>query len=155
MRLRILAVGSRMPGWVDEGCRDYAARMPRECRLEIQSLPLGRRSRGSDTSKAVADEGRRLLAASEGCLRVCLDVPGVQVDTPGLARKLADWRQDGRDVALLVGGPDGLAASCLDQAQWRWSLSHLTLPHGLVRVLLAEQLYRAWTILSGHPYHRQ
>lgn len=155
MRLRVLAVGSRMPGWVDEGWRDYAARMPRECRLEIHAMPLGRRSRGSDPAKAVADEGRRLLAASEGCLRVCLDVRGAQVDTPGLAGKLADWRQDGRDVALLVGGPDGLPAPCLDQAQWRWSLSPLTLPHGLVRVLLAEQLYRAWTILAGHPYHRQ
>jgi 23S rRNA (pseudouridine1915-N3)-methyltransferase len=155
VRLRLVAVGTRMPGWVDEGCRDYAQRMPRECRLELREVSLGRRSRGSDAVRAMADEGERLLAASEGCLRVCLDVRGASVDTPGLARKLAGWLQDGQDVALLVGGPDGLAGSCLDAASWRWSLSPLTLPHGLVRVLVAEQLYRAWTILGGHPYHRE
>ncbi len=154
MRLRLVAVGTRMPGWVDAGFQEYAGRMPHECRLELREVPLGRRSRGSDATRAIADEGARQLAASEGCLRVCLDVRGAQVDTPGLARKLADWLQGGRDVALLVGGPDGLAPPCLDAAHWRWSLSPLTLPHGLVRVLLAEQLYRAWTVLSGHPYHR-
>jgi 23S rRNA (pseudouridine1915-N3)-methyltransferase len=154
VRLRLVAVGTRMPGWVDEGFEEYASRMPRECRLELRALALGRRSRGSPPAAAVADEGARLLAASEGCLRVCLDVQGAAVDTPGLARRLAGWLQDGRDVALLVGGPDGLSAGCLDAAAWRWSLSPLTLPHGLVRVLVAEQLYRAWTVLSGHPYHR-
>jgi 23S rRNA (pseudouridine1915-N3)-methyltransferase len=154
VRLRLVAVGTRMPGWVDEGFREYAGRMPRECRLELREVALGRRSRGSDTARAMADEGERLLAASADCLRVCLDVRGTQVDTPGLARRLAGWLQGGRDVALLVGGPDGLAEPCLQAAKWRWSLSPLTLPHGLVRVLLAEQLYRAWTVLSGHPYHR-
>jgi 23S rRNA (pseudouridine1915-N3)-methyltransferase len=155
VRLRLVAVGTRMPGWVDEGCREYAQRMPRECRLELCEVSLGRRSRGGDAARAMVDEGERLLAASEGCLRVCLDVRGAAVDTPGLARKLAGWLQDGQDVALLVGGPDGLSKSCLDAARWRWSLSPLTLPHGLVRVLVAEQLYRAWTILGGHPYHRE
>lgn len=154
MRLRLLAVGTRMPRWVDEGFADYAARLPRECRLELKPLALGKRSRGTPPAPAIADEGRRLLAASEGCRRVCLDVRGVAVDTPGLAGRLAGWMQDGQDVALLVGGPDGLAAECLAGAAWRWSLSPLTLPHGLVRVLVAEQLYRAWTVLSGHPYHR-
>jgi 23S rRNA (pseudouridine1915-N3)-methyltransferase len=155
VRLRLVAVGTRMPGWVDEGFRDYAARMPREARLELREVALGRRSRGGDTTRAVADEGARLLAASEDCLRICLEVRGDQVDTPRLARKLAGWLQDGQDVALLVGGPDGLARPCLDAARWRWSLSPLTLPHGLVRVLVAEQLYRAWTVLSNHPYHRE
>jgi 23S rRNA (pseudouridine1915-N3)-methyltransferase len=154
VRLRLVAIGTRMPGWVDEGFREYAGRMPRECRLQLREVALGRRSRGGDTARAMADEGERLLAASANCLRVCLDVRGTQVDTPGLARRLAGWLQGGQDVALLVGGPDGLAEPCLQAAQWRWSLSPLTLPHGLVRVLLAEQLYRAWTVLSGHPYHR-
>lgn len=155
MRLRLAAVGTRMPAWVDEGFADYAARMPRECRLELRALPLGKRTRQSSPGPAMEDEGRRLLAATEGCTRVCLDVRGRAVDTPGLARKLQGWLQSGRDVALLVGGPDGLAPGCLEAADWRWSLSPLTLPHGLVRVLVAEQLYRAWTLLSGHPYHRE
>ncbi|MFU8820821.1 MAG: 23S rRNA (pseudouridine(1915)-N(3))-methyltransferase RlmH [Gammaproteobacteria bacterium] len=154
MRLRLVAVGTRMPGWVDEGFKDYAARMPRECRLELREVPLGRRSRGTEPVRAIAAEGERLLAGSEDCVRVCLDVQGAAVDTVGLSRRLAGWLQDGQDVALLVGGPDGLAPACLEAARWRWSLSPLTLPHGLVRVLVAEQLYRAWTVLSGHPYHR-
>jgi 23S rRNA (pseudouridine1915-N3)-methyltransferase len=143
-----------MPGWVDEGFKDYAGRMPRECRLELREVPLGRRSRGTEPVRAIAAEGERLLAGSEDCVRVCLDVQGSAVDTVGLSRRLAGWLQDGQDVALLVGGPDGLAPACLEAARWRWSLSPLTLPHGLVRVLVAEQLYRAWTVLSGHPYHR-
>ena len=150
-----MAIGTRMPGWVDEGFRDYAARMPRECRLELRELALGRRSRGGDAARAVADESTRLMEASAGCLRVCLDVRGEAVDTPGLARRLDGWLQSGEDVALLVGGPDGMTPECLAAARWRWSLSPLTLPHGLVRVLLAEQLYRAWSVLSGHPYHRE
>jgi 23S rRNA (pseudouridine1915-N3)-methyltransferase len=154
VRLRLVAAGTRMPGWVDEGFREYAARMPRECRLELREVALGRRTRGKDHARAVAEEGERLLSASEGCLRICLDVRGAAVDTPGLAEKLGGWMQDGQDIALLVGGPDGLAGPCLEAGRWRWSLSPLTLPHGLVRVLVAEQLYRAWTVLSGHPYHR-
>lgn len=155
MRLRLVAVGTRMPGWVVEGYRDYAERMPRECRLELREVALGRRSRGADPAAAVGAEGTRLLAAARDCTRVCLDVHGSAVDTAGLARRLAGWLQDGQDVALLVGGPDGLSPQCLEAAHWRWSLSPLTLPHGLVRVLVAEQIYRAWTVLSGHPYHRE
>jgi 23S rRNA (pseudouridine1915-N3)-methyltransferase len=155
MRLRLVAVGTRMPGWVTEGFQDYAGRMPRECRLELREVALGRRTRSGDVTRAMTEEGERLLAASEGCLRVCLDVRGAAVDTPALAGRLANWMQEGQDVALLVGGPDGLAEACLAAARWRWSLSPLTLPHGLVRVLLAEQMYRAWTVLSGHPYHRE
>jgi 23S rRNA (pseudouridine1915-N3)-methyltransferase len=154
VRLRLVAVGTRMPGWVDDGFNDYAGRLPRECRLELREVALGRRRRGADPAGAVAAEGERLLAAAAHCTRICLDVRGTTVDTPGLSRRLAGWLQEGQDVALLVGGPDGLAAECLEAAHWRWSLSPLTLPHGLVRVLVAEQLYRAWTVLTGHPYHR-
>lgn len=154
MRLRLVAAGTRMPGWVEEGFRDYAGRMPRECRLELKGIPLGRRAKKADPARAMAEEGRRMLAAAEGCRRVCLDVRGQSVDTPALARRLEGWLQGGRDIALLIGGPDGLDPACLEGADWRWSLSPLTLPHALVRVLVAEQLYRAWSILSGHPYHR-
>jgi 23S rRNA (pseudouridine1915-N3)-methyltransferase len=155
MRLRLVAVGTRMPAWVTEGFNDYAVRMPRECRLELREVALGRRSRGADAARAIATEGERLLAASAGGMRICLDVRGDAVDTAGLSRRLAGWLQDGQDVALLVGGPDGLAPECLEAARWRWSLTPLTLPHGLVRVLVAEQIYRAWTMLTGHPYHRE
>jgi 23S rRNA (pseudouridine1915-N3)-methyltransferase len=154
VRLRVVAVGTRMPAWVDDGFSEYAARMPRECRLELCAVAPGRRSRSADPARAISEEGQRLLKASAGCCRVCLDVRGAAVDTPALARRLAGWMRAGQDVALLVGGPDGLAQECLDAASWRWSLSPLTLPHGLVRVLLAEQMYRAWTVLAGHPYHR-
>ncbi|HUG98413.1 MAG TPA: 23S rRNA (pseudouridine(1915)-N(3))-methyltransferase RlmH [Gammaproteobacteria bacterium] len=155
MRLRLVAVGTRMPDWVNAGFKAYAGRLPRECRLELREVALGRRSKGTAPARAIAAEGERLLAASADCTRICLDVRGSAVDTSGVARKLAGWRRDGRDVALLVGGPDGLAPACLEAARWRWSLSPLTLPHALVRVLVAEQIYRAWTVLSGHPYHRE
>ena len=154
MRLRLVAAGTRMPGWIDEGLRDYAGRMPRECRLELKEIPLGRRAKNADPARAVAEEGRRMLSAAKGCGRVCLDVRGQSVGTPALARRLEAWMQGGRDIALLIGGPDGLDPACLAGADWRWSLSPLTLPHALVRVLVAEQLYRAWSILAGPPYHR-
>jgi 23S rRNA (pseudouridine1915-N3)-methyltransferase len=154
VRLRLVAAGTRMPGWIDEGLRDYAGRMPRECRLELKEIPLGRRAKNADPARAVAEEGRRMLSAAKGCGRVCLDVRGQSVGTPALARRLEAWMQGGRDIALLIGGPDGLDPACLAGADWRWSLSPLTLPHALVRVLVAEQLYRAWSILAGHPYHR-
>ncbi|MEJ2514175.1 MAG: 23S rRNA (pseudouridine(1915)-N(3))-methyltransferase RlmH [Gammaproteobacteria bacterium] len=154
MRLKLLAAGTRMPGWVSNGFADYSGRMPRECRLELVEIPLGKRTRTSDPARARADEGRRMMSGSEGCMRICLDVKGHMPDTPGLARRLETWMADGRDAALMIGGPDGLEPACLAAADWRWSLSPLTLPHGLVRVLVAEQLYRAWSILAGHPYHR-
>lgn len=155
MRLRLIAAGTRLPGWIGEGFRAYAARLPRECRLDLVEIPLGRRTKSADPARAVREEGRRMLAAAEGAARVCLDVRGRAVDTPALARRLQGWMADGRDVAMLVGGPDGLDPACLEGADWRWSLSPLTLPHGLVRILVAEQVYRAWSILAGHPYHRE
>jgi 23S rRNA (pseudouridine1915-N3)-methyltransferase len=155
VKIRIVAVGGRMPGWVDEAYATYAKRMPRECRLELKEIPLGYRSRSSDVVKAIATEGERMLAAVSRSERViALDVLGKMFDTPSLSRALDSWVHDGRDVALLVGGPDGLAPACLERAESRWSLSPLTMPHGLVRVVLAEQIYRAWSLLRGHPYHR-
>jgi len=155
MKIRIVAVGGRMPAWVDEAYSVYANRMPHECRIELQEIPLGHRSRSSDVSKAIATEGKRMLDAVVRSERtIALDVRGKMFDTPALSRTLDSWAHDGRDVALLIGGPDGLAPECLERAESHWSLSPLTLPHGLVRVVLAEQIYRAWSLLRGHPYHR-
>ena len=155
MKIRILAVGVRMPAWVGEGFSTYAKRMPRECRLELKEIAPGHRGRSSDAAKAIATEGERMLeAVSRSELVIALDVRGKMFDTPALSRALDTWTHGGRNVALLIGGPDGLAAECLDRAEYRWSLSRLTMPHGLVRVVLAEQIYRAWSLLRGHPYHR-
>jgi 23S rRNA (pseudouridine1915-N3)-methyltransferase len=144
-----------MPAWVDEGYNEYARRMPRECRLVLNEIPLARRSKSQVVERAIKEEGQRMLAALPDRQQViALDVKGRSWSTEQLAKQLDGWRQDGRDVSLLVGGPDGLAAECLQRADQTWSLSALTLPHPLVRVVLAEQLYRAWSLNSGHPYHR-
>jgi 23S rRNA (pseudouridine1915-N3)-methyltransferase len=155
MQIHLIAVGTRMPAWVTLGYEEYARRLPRECALRLVEISPGRRSRGQAPAQAVEEEGRRMLAAiPEPSLVVALEVGGRAWDTPALAGRLREWLQSGRDTALLVGGPDGLAGDCLRRAELSWSLSALTLPHALVRVVLAEQLYRAWTIVSGHPYHR-
>jgi 23S rRNA (pseudouridine1915-N3)-methyltransferase len=159
MRIRLLSIGRRMPRWVDEGFAEYAKRLPPECALELVELEPARRP-GAKASAAHldrlrADEGERLLkAVPAGALTVALDVRGRPWSTEQLARELEGWLGGGRDVALLVGGPDGLSDACLAHAERRWSLSPLTFPHPLVRVILAEQLYRAWSLTRGHPYHR-
>ena len=144
-----------MPGWVSDGYSEYARRLPRECRLNLTEIPLAQRSKSQPVSRAIEEEGKRMQAAM-GANRqiIALDVKGRSWSTGQLAEQLRDWMQDGRDVSLLVGGPDGLAGNCLQAAGQRWSLSPLTLPHPLVRVILAEQLYRAWSLNAGHPYHR-
>lgn len=155
MEINLIAVGTRMPAWVEAGYREYARRMPRECSLVLTEIPLAQRSKSTPVARAMASEGQRMLDAVGADRRViALDVKGAGWSTEQLAAQLQTWLQDGRNLALLVGGPDGLAPTCLARAEQRWSLSPLTLPHPLVRVLLAEQLYRAWTVNSGHPYHR-
>jgi 23S rRNA (pseudouridine1915-N3)-methyltransferase len=144
-----------MPSWVQQGYEDYAARLPPECKLVLKEIPLGASRAGGDARKAMQEEGARMLTAlPEGAAVTALDVRGKPFDTEGLAKQLNQWLQEGRDQVLLVGGPDGLAPECLAKAAFKWSLSPLTLPHGLVRVVVAEQLYRAWSILKNHPYHR-
>lgn len=144
-----------MPAWVAAGFADYAARFPPELKLELVEIPSGARSKGSDTTAAIAEEGRRQLAAlPKGAYAIALDERGTAWSSAQLAQKLAGWMQQGRAVAFLIGGPDGLAAEVLERAELRWSLTPLTLPHALVRVLVAEQLYRAISILKNHPYHR-
>ena len=144
-----------MPAWVNEGYREYARRLPRECRLDLTEIPPGQRARSGNVERAVAEEGKRMLAElATGEHVIALDVEGHSWSTEQLASEFQRWMQRGRVIKLLVGGPDGLSAPCLDRAQQCWSLSPLTLPHTLVRVLVAEQLYRAWTVTVGHPYHR-
>lgn len=144
-----------MPPWVQGGFEDYAARLPAECKLLLKEIPLGASRSGGDARKAMQEEGAKMLAAlPEGAGVTALDVRGKALDTAALAKRLNRWLQEGRDQVLLVGGPDGLAPECLARAELTWSLSPLTLPHGLVRVVAAEQIYRAWTILKNHPYHR-
>ncbi len=154
MRIRLIAVGTRMPAWVETGYETYARRMPRECRLSLSEVPLPRRSKSNDPERLKAREADSLLGLAGSDLTVALDQRGNQIDTPGLARRLGLWLQDGRNISLLIGGPDGLHPRCLERADWIWSLSALTLPHPLVRVVVAEQCYRAWCVLRGHPYHR-
>ncbi len=155
MRVLLVAAGTRMPAWVDAGYADYAGRIGPELRLELTEIAVTRRGRNADVARARAEEGRRMLAALDPRMFVvALDVGGRELDTAGLADWLQARMRDGRDIALLIGGPDGLDPACVARADFRWSLSALTFPHGLVRVMVAEQLYRAQSLLKGHPYHR-
>ena len=154
MKFVVVAVGHRMPAWVDAGFAEYAGRMPREARVEFVALKPA--PRGGATQRVLDTEGERILAAVPGgSYKVVLDERGTPVRTAELARRMARWRENGRDIALIVGGADGLADSVKQSADFLWSLSPLTLPHGLARVLVVEQLYRAHTILHNHPYHRE
>ncbi|MGB0663512.1 MAG: 23S rRNA (pseudouridine(1915)-N(3))-methyltransferase RlmH [Pontibacterium sp.] len=155
MKIRLIAVGSKMPAWVTDGFNEYKKRLPSDMALELVEIPLGHRGKNADTARAMAQEGDAMLAAiGKGDRVIALEVLGKSWSTEKLADTLADWRMDGHNVSLLVGGPDGLDPRCSAQADVKWSLSALTLPHPFVRVILAEQLYRAHTILAGHPYHK-
>ncbi|MBB3169279.1 23S rRNA (pseudouridine(1915)-N(3))-methyltransferase RlmH [Simiduia aestuariiviva] len=155
MRIRLIAVGTRMPDWVQAAYGEYAKRLPRELTLELVEIPLGQRSKSSSTAAAIAKESAAILAAvGEGDRVIALEVKGKDWSTEQLSQQLAKWQMDGGNVSLLVGGPDGLSDECRARADVHWSLSRLTLPHPLVRVLLSEQIYRAWTILANHPYHK-
>jgi len=144
-----------MPNWVQAGYNEYAGRMPPECKLHLVEIPALKRTRNADLARITEQEGQRILAAiPSDCLVITLEINGASWDTLKLSKQLDHWLHGGRDVALLVGGPEGLSAACLQRADQRWSLSALTLPHPLVRIVLAEQIYRAWTVLKNHPYHR-
>lgn len=155
MHIRLLVVGGRQPAWVNDAFDDYAARLPRQWRFVLKVLPPAARGKKHSVDKAVRAEGQSILDEVKRSERVvALDEQGSQFTSVALGEKLADWQLDGRDLCFVIGGPDGLSAECIARAEQRWSLSKLTLPHGLVRVLLAEQLYRAWSLRAGHPYHR-
>ena len=156
MRISVVAVGTKMPAWVSQGVEEYCRRLPRELNLQWREIPLARRVRDSKPEQLREREGEQILkAVPNGDKIIALDVQGKRLSTPGLADQLSAWQMSGDNYSLLVGGPDGLSPECLKRASARWSLSDLTLPHPLVRVLLAEQLYRAWTITVNHPYHRE
>jgi 23S rRNA (pseudouridine1915-N3)-methyltransferase len=155
MRARIIAVGERMPAWVGDGFAEYRKRLSHELPLELVEIKPGQRGKGRDDARAIADEGAAVLAALPRDIHViALDGRGKTWSSEDLADQLTSWRMAGRDLAFLIGGPDGHAADVLARADQRWSLGALTLPHMLVRLVLAEQLYRATTIVAGHPYHR-
>ena len=155
MRVRLIAVGTRMPGWVRSACEDYLVRLAPTLNVTLLQIEPFTRSAGSVTARAVATEGERLLAAVRpGEYLVALDERGNEFSTRELAAWLKIRMQEGQDLAFLIGGADGLAPAVLERSHFRWSLSRLTLPHAMVRVLLAEQLYRACSILTNHPYHR-
>ena len=155
MQINLIAVGDRMPDWVQTGYQEYAKRLPAECTLHLIEVPAAKRGKNADLARLLRDETQRMLAAvPKNATVIALEVSGQAWSTAQLAYQLNDWLHGGRDVALLVGGPEGLGQAALDAANGQWSLSKLTLPHPLVRVVVAEQIYRAWSVLRNHPYHR-
>jgi 23S rRNA (pseudouridine1915-N3)-methyltransferase len=155
VRLRIVALGHRMPAWVSEGVTDYARRLPRDVAFELVELKPAPRDRGRTVAQMLAEEARRIESACAGARIVALDERGASWSTRKLADALAAWRNDAADVAFVVGSADGLDPSIRERASAVVSLSAMTLPHALVRVMLAEQIYRGFTLLAGHPYHRE
>ncbi|WP_345013352.1 23S rRNA (pseudouridine(1915)-N(3))-methyltransferase RlmH [Pseudaeromonas paramecii] len=156
MKIQLIAVGTKMPDWVETAFTEYQRRFPKDLPLELIEIPAGKRGKNADIPRILQKEGELTLAAlAKGARVVTLDIPGKTWTTPQLAQQLESWKQDGRDVALLIGGPEGLAPECKAAAEQSWSLSPLTLPHPLVRVVVAESLYRAWSITANHPYHRE
>lgn len=155
MRIRLISVASRMPRWVEQGYHEYAKRMPADLPLDLVEVPLATRGKNADVARLMRREGEQMLTATQpGDRIVTLEVGGRSWSTEELAEQLESWRLEARNVNLMVGGPEGLASEVAARSDQRWSLSALTLPHPLVRILLAEQLYRAWTILNRHPYHK-
>lgn len=156
MKLQLVAVGTKMPDWVQTGFLEYLRRFPKDMPLELTEVQAGKRGKNADIKRILEKEGEMMLAATgKGNRIVTLDIPGQPWETPYLATQLERWKLDGRDVSLLIGGPEGLSPACKAAAEQSWSLSALTLPHPLVRVLVAESLYRAWSITANHPYHRE
>ena len=155
MRLIVVAAGTRLPDWVNAGFEEYAGRFTRDYKLELKEIALGQRAASGSASQAIAKEGEKMLAAiPQGSYVVAMQVGGRSLSSEQLAQFLQTRARDGRDVVFCIGGPEGLAPEVDARADMRWSLSALTLPHALARVVLAEALYRAVTIIKGHPYHR-
>jgi len=155
MRATLIAVGERMPSWVTEGYNEYAKRLSHELPLQLVELTSKLRGRTNDTARVIADEGALMIAAiPRGAHVIALDGRGKLFSSEQLAEQLARWRMLGSDLAFLVGGPEGLAPAAMERANQSWSLGPATLPHPLVRIVLAEQLYRAASLLANHPYHR-
>jgi 23S rRNA (pseudouridine1915-N3)-methyltransferase len=144
-----------MPDWVEKACTEYLKRMPREASMEIVEIKPDKRASGKNAEVVQEAEASRILEAAGKDLLIVLDERGQEITTSQLAKRMETWLSSGRDIALVIGGADGLHASLKQRADWIWSLSKLTLPHGMVRIVLAEQLYRAWSVIQNHPYHRE
>ena len=145
-----------MPTWVEQGYQEYARRFPKDFKLELIEVPAGKRGKNADIPRILQKEGVQSLAAvSKGNKIVTLEVEGKPWTTHDLAKQIQRWKMDGRNISLLVGGPEGLAPECIQASEQKWSLSPLTLPHPMVRVIVAEALYRAWSVVENHPYHRE
>ena len=156
MRITVVAIGTRMPKWVDDGVRDYLKRLPRHLELSFKELPAAQRGGKTSVEKQKQKEGEQMLKAlPQHGYTIALDERGKQHSSEGWAQQLEHWLAEYPQVNFLIGGADGLAVACREQADAVWSLSGMTLPHALVRVVLAEQIYRAWTLTQGHPYHRE
>jgi len=156
MVIHFITVGQKMPKWVQDGYAEYAKRLPKSCALNLVELPMAQRGKTGSADKYKAEEAKKILAAiPKGAQLIILDEHGQQVTTKGLANKLEEWLGSGQDIALVVGGPDGLEQSLVQQAKWKWGLSKLTMPHPMVRILVAEQIYRAYSVIQNHPYHRE
>ncbi|MDE2309994.1 MAG: 23S rRNA (pseudouridine(1915)-N(3))-methyltransferase RlmH [Betaproteobacteria bacterium] len=156
MKLLVVAVGHKMPDWISAGFNEYAKRMPREAKIELVEIRPEPRTTGKNVTQIMEAEAQRILAAlPQGVLRIALDERGSHLTTRQLAQQMQGWLSGGRDVAFIIGGADGLHESVKNGVQQLLALSAMTLPHGMVRVLLAEQLYRAYSLLHNHPYHRE
>ena len=156
MKIQLVAVGTRMPDWVITGFKEYQRRFPRNMELELVEIPAGKRGKNADIARILHKEGEMMLAGiPKGNKIVSLDLSGKTWTTTQLATQLSRWQLNGQDISLLIGGPEGLAPSCKQAASQSWCLSSLTLPHPLVRVIVAESLYRAWSVNTNHPYHRE
>ena len=155
MKLRVLAAGTRLPDWVDAACAEYAKRFTGDMKFELVEIPLAQRGKRTNLARAMGREGEQMLGAIHSSdLVVALEVGGKSMSTGQLALWLEARMRDGRNLVFLIGGPDGLASACRERADLKFSLSALTFPHGLARVMLLEQLYRAYSLNKGHPYHR-
>lgn len=155
MKVQLIAVGTKMPAWVTQGYSEYAKRLPRELSPQLVEIPIGHRGKNANIQDVKEAEGKAIQAALNKNTRVvALEVKGKAWSTENLAERVQAWQMEGQDVAFIIGGPDGLSAECLGMASEKWSLSNLTLPHPLVRIVFIEQLYRAWTITQNHPYHK-
>ena len=155
MLIKLIAIGNKMPAWVNHGVDDYVKRTPKGWKLELVEIPPVKRGKNADTARVLSEEGERLMAAASDCEQViALDRLGKSISSLDLAAQCETWYHQNATVAWLIGGAEGLSPACLSQATHRWSLSSLTLPHPMVRLVVAEQVYRAYSIFQNHPYHR-
>jgi 23S rRNA (pseudouridine1915-N3)-methyltransferase len=155
MKIRLLTITHKSPAWIQEGYQDYAKRLPPSCALELIEIPAEKRTANADLKRIMEREGEKMLAAIKpGHHVIAMDKGGKSWTSEQLSIQLGNWLQDGENIDLLVGGPEGIAPACLQRARETWSLSTLTFPHLLVRLIISEQIYRAWSILQNSPYHR-